>query len=63
MKVKEVLKRLKKDGWYQVRMRGSHRILAHPQKPGIVVVPGKLSDDIPIGTLGAIWKQAQLGDE
>ncbi|AOY80615.1 type II toxin-antitoxin system HicA family toxin [Moorena producens JHB] len=63
MKVKEVLKRLKKDGWYQVRMRGSHRILAHPQKPGIVVVPGKLSDEIPIGTLGAIWKQAQLGDE
>lgn len=63
MKVKEVLKRLKKDGWYQVRMRGSHRILTHPQKPGIVVVPGKLSDDIPIGTLGAIWKQAQLGDE
>ncbi|NEO72093.1 type II toxin-antitoxin system HicA family toxin [Moorena sp. SIO3H5] len=50
MKVKEVLKRLKKDGWYQVRMRGSHRILSHPQKPGIVVVPGKLSDDIPIGT-------------
>ncbi len=56
VKVKEVLKRLKKDGWYQVRMRGSHRILAHPQKSGIVVVPGKLSDDIPVGTLGAIWK-------
>jgi predicted RNA binding protein YcfA (HicA-like mRNA interferase family) len=63
MKVKEVLKRLKKDGWSQIRMRGSHRILAHPHFPGIVVVPGKLSDDIPIGTLGAIWKQAQLGDE
>lgn len=48
MKVKEVLKRLKADGWYQVRMRGSHRILAHPEKPGIVVVPGQLSNDIPI---------------
>ena len=63
MKVKEVLKRLKADGWYQVRMRGSHRILAHPAKSGIVVVPGKLSNDIPIGTLSAIWKQAKLGDE
>ncbi len=62
MKVKDVLKRLKEDGWYQVRMRGSHRILAHSQKSGIVVVPGKLSDDIPIGTLNAIWKQAHLGD-
>jgi predicted RNA binding protein YcfA (HicA-like mRNA interferase family) len=62
MKVKDVLKRLKEDGWYQVRMRGSHRILAHPQKSGIVVVPGKFSNDIPLGTLAAIWKQAQLGD-
>jgi predicted RNA binding protein YcfA (HicA-like mRNA interferase family) len=63
MKVKEVLKRLKADGWYQVRMRGSHRVLAHPTKYGIVVVPGKLSNDIPMGTLSAILKQAQLGDE
>lgn len=62
MKVKEVLKRLQSDGWYEVRMRGSHRILAHPQKQGIVVVPGKLSNDIPKGTLSAIWKQAQLGN-
>ncbi len=63
MKVKEVLKRLKADGWYRVRMRGSHRILAHPKKSGIVVVPGKLNNDIPIGTLSAIWKQAQLGGD
>jgi hypothetical protein len=32
MKVKEVLKRLQADGWYEVRMRGSHRVLAHPHK-------------------------------
>jgi predicted RNA binding protein YcfA (HicA-like mRNA interferase family) len=47
MKVKEVLKRLQADGWYEVRMRGSHRVLAHPHKSGIVVVLGKLSNDIP----------------
>ena len=63
MKVKDVLKKLEADGWYQVRMRGSHRILFHPHKSGIVVVPGKLSNDIPTGTLSAIWKQAQLGDK
>ena len=28
----------------------------------IVVVPGKLSNDIPKGTLSAIFKQAQIGD-
>jgi predicted RNA binding protein YcfA (HicA-like mRNA interferase family) len=43
-------------------MRGSHRILAHETKPGIVVVPGKPGDDIPKRTLASIWKQAQLED-
>lgn len=62
MKVKDVLTILNQDGWYQIRMRGSHRILAHNTKLGIVVVPGKLSNDIPKGTLSAIWKQAQIGD-
>ena len=37
MKVKDVLKKLEADGWYQVRMRVSHRILSHPHKSGIVV--------------------------
>ncbi|MEI6369118.1 MAG: type II toxin-antitoxin system HicA family toxin [Nostocales cyanobacterium ELA608] len=26
----------------------------------MVVVPGKPSDDIPVGTLSSIWKQAKL---
>ena len=60
MKVREVLRRLHEDGWQQVRMRGSHRILQHSVKPGIVVVPGRPGDEIPPGTLRAIWKQAQL---
>jgi predicted RNA binding protein YcfA (HicA-like mRNA interferase family) len=60
MKVKEVLKILEEDGWYINRTRGSHRILKHPSKSGIVVVPGKQSDDIPIGTLSSIWKQTEL---
>ncbi|MCY7275450.1 MAG: type II toxin-antitoxin system HicA family toxin [Phormidesmis sp. CAN_BIN44] len=61
MKVRDVLKRLETDGWYQIRMRGSHRILAHQTKSGIVVVPGKTGDDIP-KELASIWKQAQLED-
>ena len=60
MKVKEVLKILEADGWYIDRSRGSHRILKHRSKSGIVVVPGKPSDDIPVGTLSSIWKQAEL---
>ena len=60
MKVKEVLKILEADGWYIDRTRGGHRILKHQSKSGIVVIPGKPSDDIPVGTLSSIWKQAKL---
>jgi predicted RNA binding protein YcfA (HicA-like mRNA interferase family) len=63
MKVREILKRLEKDGWYQARMRGSHRVLKHPVKSGIVVVPGSPSDEVATGTLRSIWKQAQLEDK
>lgn len=63
MKVREVLKRLEADGWYEARMRGSHRVLKHVEKSGIVVVPGNFSDEVAIGTLKSIWKQAQLEDE
>jgi predicted RNA binding protein YcfA (HicA-like mRNA interferase family) len=63
MKVRDILKRLEADGWYEARMKGSHRVLKHPQKAGIVVVPGNFSDEVAIGTLKSIWKQAQLEEE
>lgn len=60
MKVREVLKLLKKDGWYLARTRGSHRQFKHPDKPGLVTVPGKPGDDLAPGTLNSILKQAGL---
>jgi predicted RNA binding protein YcfA (HicA-like mRNA interferase family) len=60
MKVRELIKVLEEDGWYQVRMRGSHRQFHHLSKPGTVTVSGKLSVDIPPGTLNSILKQAGL---
>ncbi len=63
MKVRELLKKLEADGWYEARMKGSHRVLKHPQKSGIVVVPGNFSDELAIGTLKSIWKQAQMESE
>ena len=62
MKVREIVKKLELDGWYQARMRGSHRVFKHPEKTGIVV-PGSFGDEVAIGTLKNIWKQAQLEDE
>jgi predicted RNA binding protein YcfA (HicA-like mRNA interferase family) len=36
MKVREVLKLLKADGWNRVKARGSHRQFKHRTKPGRV---------------------------
>lgn len=63
MKVLEVLRRLNEDGWKIVRVRGSHRVMRHAKKPGIVVVPGNMGDEIPPGTLRAIFKQARIEDQ
>ena len=63
MKVRDVIRRLESDGWVQARQRGSHRQFRHPIKPGTVTVPGKLSDDLPIGTYKSILRQAGLGEE
>jgi predicted RNA binding protein YcfA (HicA-like mRNA interferase family) len=60
VKVRAIIKLLREDGWVQVRMKGSHRQFRHPQKPGTVTVAGKLSLDIPPGTLKNIQKQAGL---
>jgi predicted RNA binding protein YcfA (HicA-like mRNA interferase family) len=63
MKVREVIQRLEKDGWYLARTRGSHRQFKHSTKPGTVTVSGKLNVDVPIGTLKSIWRQAQFTEE
>jgi predicted RNA binding protein YcfA (HicA-like mRNA interferase family) len=63
MKVKELIELLEADGWYQVRMKGSHRQFHHPTKKGTVTVAGKSNIDIPPGTLNSAFKQAGLKKE
>jgi predicted RNA binding protein YcfA (HicA-like mRNA interferase family) len=60
MKVADILRRLKDDGWFLVATRGSHRQLKHASKPGRVTVHGKPSDDLAPGTLNSILKQSGL---
>jgi predicted RNA binding protein YcfA (HicA-like mRNA interferase family) len=60
MKVRELIKMIEEDGWYQVRMKGSHRQFRHPTKPGTVTIAGKPSVDVPPGTLNSVLKQARL---
>ena len=61
MKVREVLKMLIQDGWYQLKAKhtsGSHRQFKHPTKKGKVTVNGKPSDDISPDNLKSIFTQA-----
>lgn len=60
MKVRELIALIEAGGWFQVRMKGSHRQFHHRTKPGTVTVSGKPSVDIPPGTLNSALKQAGL---
>lgn len=60
MKIREVIRQIEADGWYLARIRGSHRQYRHPEKPGVVTIAGKPSDDVARGTLSSILRQAGL---
>lgn len=60
MKISEILSLLKRDDWYLVATRGSHRQFKHRVKTGRVTVAGKPSDELAPGTLNSILKQAKL---
>lgn len=60
MKVREIIRRLKDDGWEQVRQRGSHRQFKHATKTGTVTVAGKPGDELHPKTAASILKQAGL---
>ena len=59
MNSRQILKALRKDGWYEVAQVGSHKQFKHPTKKGRVTVPHP-KRDIPIRTLKSIEKQAEL---
>ena len=46
MKVRDILKRIEKDGWILDRTRGDHRQCVHPVKKGTVTIAGHPNDDI-----------------
>jgi len=60
VKIRELIALLEADGWFQVRVKGSHRQFHHRTKSGTVTVAGKPSIDVPPGTLNSALKQAGL---
>jgi predicted RNA binding protein YcfA (HicA-like mRNA interferase family) len=59
-KFRDVLAQLRRDGWIEIGRTGSHFQLKHPTKPGHVTVAGKPGDDVPVGLLKSIFRQAGL---
>ena len=60
MKVKELIEIIESDGWFLIRTKGSHRQFKHPTKNGTVTIAGKLSVDMPKGTIISVLKQAKI---
>jgi predicted RNA binding protein YcfA (HicA-like mRNA interferase family) len=61
IKVGEIIRYLKQDGWYLYRHHGtSHRQYKHPFKRGKITVNGKFSADITGNLLKSIESQSGL---
>ncbi len=60
MKVREVLRLLRDEGWFEVVTRGSHAQFKHSTKAGRVTVAGHPNDDLAPGTLKSILAQAKM---
>jgi predicted RNA binding protein YcfA (HicA-like mRNA interferase family) len=59
MDSRDVIRRLERDGWYEVNQVGSHKQFKHPTKKGRATVP-QPKRDIPIGTLKSIEIQTGI---
>ncbi|WP_175727002.1 type II toxin-antitoxin system HicA family toxin [Burkholderia ambifaria] len=59
MSSSELIRMLEADGWFLVRVKGSHHHFKHPTKQGLATVPHP-NKDLPMGTTKSILKTAGL---
>lgn len=60
MKYDELFRLLKKDGWFEIRQKGSHVIMKHAEKAEQLTVPYHAGKEVKKGLLKAILKQAKI---
>jgi mRNA interferase HicA len=60
MKCSELLRILKRDGWYSISQKGSHIKMMHPEKTNILIVPDHGSHEIGKGLEKKILKDAGI---
>ena len=59
-KYSELIRVLQRNGWYKVRQKGSHIIMAHKYKLGKLTVPFHSGKEVPSGIFTSIMKQADV---
>lgn len=62
MKVRDVIRAIKEDGWYLYETKGSHRQFKHSVKSGRVTISGHPWNDVYAKTLYSILRQAGIED-
>jgi predicted RNA binding protein YcfA (HicA-like mRNA interferase family) len=55
MTAREVMQRLRREGWFERSGKGSHRVFS---KDGRVVIVAAHPGDLPLGTLRSIYRAA-----
>jgi predicted RNA binding protein YcfA (HicA-like mRNA interferase family) len=63
LKAPEIIKALLRGGFFVDHVKGSHYVLRHAQRPGVIVVIGRHRRELPPGTVKQIVKSAGLTDE
>ena len=59
-KVQEVIDLIEQNGWVYSGTKGDHRKYKKAGALRPIIIPGKLSDDMPTGTLNSILRAAGL---
>jgi len=62
MKCSQLLRILKRDGWYAISQKGSHVKLKHDIKKGIIIFPNHGSQEMGKGLEKRVLKDAGLNN-
>lgn len=60
VKASELMRILKQDGWYIIRQEGSHILMRHAIKPGLLSIPYHGAKEVGKGLLKDTLKKAKL---
>lgn len=63
LRVRDLIRIVERDGWFQVRQTGSHRQYHHPIKSGTVTIAGAPNVELPPKTLRSILRQAGIEEQ